>query len=338
MPQLTSFDLRVPLPPAGDAPPGRELAASVYLPDESALAGRPPVLVLLPGNGYSRRYFDLDGPGFSQARHHAASGAVVFAIDHLGTGDSSLPEPAATLAETAAADDAAVNVLVGRLRAGTLDADLPPVSPAAVIGAGHSLGGHILAAVQGRHRTFDGVAVIGASMTCAPIPLRPGTPVPVIPDGTPPEQAALIALGSIDFNWLYHWEEFSAAEAGPDADELASLIAADIAAGLPMRTSAPPWGTLAVPAFGYDMMQPGLMAAEASGIDVPVLIAAGERDGCHPLAGEAAAYATATDISLFTLARSAHMYNFAVTRAVLWNRLDEFVGYVTRARARSRGE
>ena len=102
-----------------------------------------------------------------------------------------------------------------------------------------------------------------------------------------------------------------------------------------MRTSAPPWGTLAVPAFGYEMMQPGLMAAEVRGIDVPVLIAAGERDVCHPLASEAAAYVSATDISLFTLPRSAHMYNFAATRAVLWKRLDEFAGYVTRARTRA---
>jgi hypothetical protein len=53
-----------------------------------------PILFMLPGAGYNRRYFDLDIPGregFSQAEYHAANGMVVIAMDHFGVGDSTKP-------------------------------------------------------------------------------------------------------------------------------------------------------------------------------------------------------------------------------------------------------
>jgi pimeloyl-ACP methyl ester carboxylesterase len=81
------------------------------------------------------------------------------------------------------------------------------------------------------------------------------------------------------------------------------------------------------------MVLPGAAAGEAARIDVPVLLATGERDLCRPPAEELATFKAATDISVFVLPEAAHMHNFAATRALLWERLDEFVTHVTRTNA-----
>jgi pimeloyl-ACP methyl ester carboxylesterase len=321
---VRSFDLRVPVPSA-DGDGKWEIAATVYLPADDALRGRPAALVVMPGGGYSRRYFDLPVPGFSQAKHHAREGTVVVAIDHLGAGDSSVPPmEVTTLPTVAAANHAAVITVLGELRAGTLAPGVPPVDLAAVVGAGQSLGGHALAAMQAGHRTFDGVAMLGSSMAGTTMPVRPGAPEVAVPDDATPEQASLLVLASTDWNWVFHWQDT------PVPPELASLIVADIAAGLPARRAAPEWGSITYPGYGLAMMLPGAMAGEAARLDVPVLLVTGERDVCRPPAEEVATFKAATDISVFVVPRAAHMHNFAATRALLWQRLDEFVTHVTR--------
>jgi pimeloyl-ACP methyl ester carboxylesterase len=97
--------------------------------------------------------------------------------------------------------------------------------------------------------------------------------------------------------------------------------------------TAPAWGSLTYLGFSAVSALPGVVAAEAATIDVPVLLATGERDVCRPPAEEVGAFKAATDISVFVVPRMAHMHNFAVTRALLWARLDEFVAHVTRTRA-----
>jgi hypothetical protein len=77
-------------------------------------------------------------------------------------------------------------------------------------------------------------------------------------------------------------------------------------------------------------MLPGALADEAAVIDVPVLLATGERDVCRAPAEELAMFKAATDVSVFTVRQMAHMHNFAATRTRLWDRLDEFVAHVTR--------
>jgi pimeloyl-ACP methyl ester carboxylesterase len=320
--------------PSGGGQPDWEIAASVYLPADGILPARPAALVALPGAGYARGYFDLPVPGFSQAAHHAGQGTVVIAIDHLGAGASSIPPAeAGTFPAIAAAGHAAVTSVLDGLRRGTLAPGVPAVDLGAVIGAGQSMGGHILATMQASHRTFDGVAFLGASMNGATLPVRPGTPEPVIPDGVTPEEAAFLALMSVDWNWAFHWEAGPAPEPAGAPTDLASLIAADIAAGLPVRQAAPPWGSITVPACAPLAMMPGALAGEAARIDVPVLLAAGERDLCRPMADEVAAFAAATDICVLVVPRMAHMHNFAATRALLWERLDEFIAHVTRSMA-----
>ena len=172
--------------------------------------------------------------------------------------------------------------------------------------------------------------MLGSSLAGTALPARPGAPELVIPDGTTPEQAAPIVLANTDWNWAFHWADGTVADPARPPHDLASLVAADVAGGLPVRRTAPEWGSLTSPGFGASTMQPGAMADEAARIDVPVLLAMGERDVCHPPAEEVGALKTATDISVVVVSQMAHMHNFAATRAQVWERLDEFVAHVTR--------
>jgi hypothetical protein len=282
----------------------------------------------MPGGGYGRRYFDLPAPGYSQAAYHARRGMVVIAVDHLGAGESTVPAAEyTTLPGVAAAGHAAVTAVIARLTAGTLAPGVPPVRLACVVGAGQSLGGHALAVTQAVHRTFDGVAMLGSSMVGTILPRRPGTAEPVIPAGTTPEQAAQLTRAATDWTWAFHWQD------EPLPDELAALIAADIAGGVPARRTAPTWGSLTYPGFGAVSMLPGVVAAEAARIDVPVLLAVAERDVCRSPGEEVSVFTSATDISFFRVPRMAHMHNFSVTRTLLWDRLEEFAAHVARASA-----
>jgi pimeloyl-ACP methyl ester carboxylesterase len=209
---------------------------------------------------------------------------------------------------------------------------LAPVDPACVVGAGQSLGGHAVAAMQAGHRTLDGVAMLGTSMAGSSIPVRPGAPEVVVPAGTTAEQAALHVMASTDWNWVFRWEPVTVADPARLPRDLASLVAADIAGGLPVRQRATEWGSLTYPGYGPSMMLPGAVADVAARIDVPVLLITGERDLCCPPAEEIAMFKAATDISLLAVPQMAHMHNFAATRILPWKRLDEFISEVTRLR------
>jgi pimeloyl-ACP methyl ester carboxylesterase len=240
-----TIELRVPVP-ATDGGADWELAATVHLPDVlagRAAAGTPaggaPVLVAIPGSGYGRHYYDLPEPGYSQAAHHTGRGTIVVALDHLGVGDSSIPPlEVTTMATVTAANDAAVRQILDGLRKGTLDDAVAPVEPTAVIGAGQSMGGFILVAMQAQHRTFDGIVVLGAAMTGTRLPQPPDRPELVYPAGTTPEEAAMMLLAATDWRYAFHYE-----------DVLETLVAADLAGGLPVRETAPAWGSRTSPGW-----------------------------------------------------------------------------------------
>src|SRR6202021_30966 len=119
-----------------------ELAVTVFADADAgsppADAGRPSaesrvVVFASPGGGYTRGYYHLRRP----------------------------PSPLVTLAARAAAADLAARHVLGRLRTGLLRSDLRPLSVAAAIGIGHSLGGMQLIHQQAAFQTFDAMAVLG---------------------------------------------------------------------------------------------------------------------------------------------------------------------------------
>jgi pimeloyl-ACP methyl ester carboxylesterase len=160
---LTRHDLRIDVSGAVGIPDA-EIAATVVAP--SIAAEKPVVAVGFPGGGYSRGYWDIQWPGgYSQAEFHARRGWTLVAVDHLGVGDSSLPDPTVLTFEVlAVANSAATQRIVSMLRSGTLSADaVAPVQNPYVIGVGQSMGGCVSIVAQAAHRTFDALAVLGYS-------------------------------------------------------------------------------------------------------------------------------------------------------------------------------
>jgi pimeloyl-ACP methyl ester carboxylesterase len=123
-----------------------------------------------------------------------------------------------------------------------------------------------------------------------------------------------------DFVYPFHWE-----------DVPRDILDADMAGGYPIRKTAPPWGSLTIPNCVIAMMSPGFVADEAAAIDVPVLLAMGERDTVPTPLDEPAAFRRASDVSVFVVPQMAHMHNFASTRKRLWERFHDWSRMVARA-------
>ncbi|MEJ5975519.1 hypothetical protein WG901_02635 [Novosphingobium sp. PS1R-30] len=285
------------------------LAATVHLPDSPGSSA--PVIVAMPGGGYTRHYFDLREHGYNQAAHHVARGMVVVALDHLRVGESDLPElEAASLAACAAANHAVLRVILERLRGGTLADDLAGIEPVAVIGVGQSMGGHIGLLMQAAHKSFDGLAVLGSSVVSTRLPARDQADA-VCLRGQDDPMTGLSALVGFDFQYAFHWEDV------PER-----FVAADMA-GQRGTGPLPYWRSATTPNAGGGLL-PGHLAGAAAVVTVPILIGMGERDVCQDPLRELAAFMGTSDLALFVAPRMAHMHNFAGSRELLWRRLDAF--------------
>ena len=200
----TRVELKIDLSETPGHPKSGTIAATLHLPDRLE---RPPVLVCMPGAGYNRRYFDLEEPGYSEAEHHVERGTIVVAIDHLGVGDSTVPPPEeARIPDVAEANCAAVAQIVAKLRDGSFTGGRR-VSPSAVIGAGQSMGGFILVAMQAKQRPFDGLVVLGASMVCTQLPApRTGQAIRASGYANSLEAGARMFVET-DWRFAFHWED-----------------------------------------------------------------------------------------------------------------------------------
>ena len=288
---------------------GMETAVTAHLPEGPLEA----LMFAFPGRGYSRRYYDIAGPGlsgYSQASHHAARGVAVIACDHLGVGDSTEPPVQLTLQELAAANQATVEGVLALIRDGALAAG-ERGRPVPVVGAGQSMGGCLLTVQQARHRTFDAIALLGWSGLHAVLPPAPGAPG-ASGSGTPPSRSRRTA----DLRHAFHWE---------DVPEAIAAVDSEWASGDTSRPM-PPWRSAGGPGVSRTLLAPGIVAAEAAAIDVPVLLAMGERDVCPDPHAEPSAYRSSRDVTLYVLPGAAHMHNFASTRALLWDRILAWIG------------
>jgi pimeloyl-ACP methyl ester carboxylesterase len=154
--------------------PNTYIAATIIAPRQ--VSRRPIIAAAFPGGGYSRGYWDIQWlGGYSEAEYHVDRGWLFLAIDHLGVGESSLPDPALLTFECMAnANAAATQAIVSGLRSGTLLESLGPLETPFVIGIGQSMGGCVSIVTQAMQRPFDALAVLGysASHTVLPSPAR----------------------------------------------------------------------------------------------------------------------------------------------------------------------
>ena len=290
------------------------LAATVHVPEDN-LAEAAPVLVCLPGGRYNRHYFDLQEAGYSEAEYHIGQGVVVVAIDHIRVGESDMPPLEETsLAATAEANHAVLQTILNRLEDGSLSPGLPGIHPAAVIGEGQSMGGHIALLMQANHRSFDALAMLGSSATCTRLPGR-NRADDICLLGKSDATEGLARFADFDWRYAYHWEDV------PEYYAAVREVAID-------GTDLPYWRTETSPNAAGSLL-PGHYAEEAARIDVPVLLAMGERDVTQDPLREAAAFISASDRAFLVVPRMAHMHNFAGTRHRLWSRLSAFIVQVT---------
>jgi len=314
------------------------IAASLYLPDPAKLAATPVVLFAAPGGGYSRGYFDLhfEGrSGYSQAEYHAARGTIVVAYDHLGVGDSTTRHNNSLTVEMIAdANHAMVTDVLSHLATGGIRPGFPAIPNACVIGVGQSMGAGVTIVMQGRHRTFNAVAILGVSAIHTQLPQA--TPEAarrsrvnfMFTRATPNEQLSVpnSASNIADFKYPFHWDDLPQ-----------DILDADMQGGYPIRTSAPYFGSATIPVCAVAMNSPGYFTPEAAMIEVPVFIGVGERDVCPNPWAEPSAYWNSKDVSLYVVPRMAHMHNFASSRELLWRRLDRWSAIVSDGVSRRSG-
>jgi len=124
------------------------------------------VFVLVPGATYSREYWDFQyqPDTYSFSRALAQRGYATFAIDRLGTGQSSHPL-SLTITDLVQVD--AVHQVITRLRAAGFDGH--PFSR--ILLAGHSLGSALSIVASGTFHDVDGLVVTGSSHRVNPIKL-----------------------------------------------------------------------------------------------------------------------------------------------------------------------
>lgn len=113
-----------------------------------------PLLFCLPGGGAAKGFFDL-APDHSFARRMNANGFDVLTMDHPGTASNPLPESRAFLKPRVAAD--MINWALGNY----LEQMGSPGRH--VIGVGHSMGGMTQTLIQGRHKPYKAMALLGSS-------------------------------------------------------------------------------------------------------------------------------------------------------------------------------
>jgi pimeloyl-ACP methyl ester carboxylesterase len=230
--------------------------------------------------------------------------------DHLGVGDSSIPGEALNLADLAMANATAATQLLRELRKGVLSSALPPLPGLVALGIGHSYGGLLLTILQARSRVFDGIGLLGWSGVNTVIPCDPAHPrlgdvhTKRVPGLEHPYRSA------------FHW------------DDVPEAIVAEDLEGYPHRLDGSPvpfWACRYMPGGpnGNPEQPPrgAVVAHEAAQIDVPVLVAVGERDVSPDPWAEPGAYRSSTDITLYVAPAMAHAHNFAGTRELLWDRI-----------------
>ena len=301
--------IRVELDVSEVAPAGAKVVvAELLIP--TAVRSPATVLVCLPGGSMSRRYFDLDGGDasgtFSFATHCAYAGFVVALVDHLGVGESSVPDDPWQLTPVVVADAnaAATEQLVRGLRDGDFGVPaLPGVRPVAV---GHSMGGLMAVMQQARHRQFVGLGLLGSS-ACG---LR---------EALNEEEIAALGEGDLSTDTIIRLakKRFGTAIVSPPQP------GSDPSSPARKALSAARSNMLSV--CGLTSMMTGSMRAEFESIDVPIFLGVGEFDIAGPARDIPADFPNSNDISLFVLPEAGHNTNVSRNRVELWDRMSDWV-------------
>jgi hypothetical protein len=298
-----------------------------HLPPAPRRDGRMVVMFAFPGGGAGRGMYCMEAAttlAYSQARWHAERGIVFVSCDHLGTGESSHPDPAllAVPYPLAWANGATV---AGALRLLASDSVCPgfgPVEQPVTIGVGHSMGANLTIVLQAHRQPFHGVAILGYSAFHTALPVPPD--LDPTPPRRPPRQFPAdgrdLQLRDEHFQrsrrYMNRW----------DAEE---------AAAIKMHKWDLPLASRTMPPAANYMNSAGVVTEEASWIETPVFLGFGDRDvGRNPWE-EPRYYWRSRDVTLAVIPRMSHGLNTASTRTMMWERLHHWAEGVARRAAAS---
>jgi pimeloyl-ACP methyl ester carboxylesterase len=298
-----------------------QLAAWLFVPPSIEQQAPLGLLFCLPGGSYTKAYYHLEVEGYplesySFALAMARRGFLVIVLDHLGVGESTHPadDMELTVEVIAQANALVVEQVRTRLAAGSLSSGVPQLPHLPVIGVGHSLGAQLALIQQAHFRSFDALSLLGwtnQAISYAGTEQDLASVTDVETDAHAP--AAEVVNDVIRFKQDPAMMAALRAPMHPFfflPDVPPEVIAADDALAVPIPVGI----TLAA-------SDPGLMPRAAATIHVPLFLSNGVIDVSTNVRTEAAGYTVSPDITLFTLAGSAHCHNFAATRGVLWQRL-----------------
>jgi len=299
----------------GELLPGEgslEVAADIFFP--SRLCSPPTALFCLPGGALTRAYFNLLAQGpesdFSFAAHMVAAGFIVVTLDPLGVGGSTRPRDGfeltpdiLTRANAIAVERIRRDLLAGRI-AGT------PLPQLDTIGIGHSMGAMLTAMQQAQHRTHSAVALFGF-----------GTQGLV--SALSAEEAALAGNPSAARENLVRLARTRSPDPYPEIAPSAQskeLFAGDAAdrRGVEALKRA---RTHLLLTPGLFSMIPGSTAPECAQIDVPVLLAVGDRDIAGPPQQIPASFPGSPDVTLLVLPKTGHCHFLFDSRGRFFERV-----------------
>ncbi len=287
---MKSTDMMLDVTDAAEIGETVEIAATLHLPDDWDENGEHLVFAI-HGGGYSRIYWDppFADESYSFARWFCNRGKAVLAIDMLGMGESTRPEPEnklsrAIIARAHAAALAQVSQELGR--------------KVSVTGIGHSMGGMMIISQAAAHPVFDRVAVLGWANE--PMVLE-DTDVKTL-------QADLIPNGYLatprePMRKLFYW---------PDVP--LSLIEADEA-----HASTTP------ATMGIAALTPGIVHEDSASIAAPVVVVQSTIDTSPNPELEPGYFKAAASTELQIVNDAAHCQNFAGTRISHWQALDSWI-------------
>ncbi|HEX4226246.1 MAG TPA: alpha/beta fold hydrolase [Pseudonocardiaceae bacterium] len=290
------------------------IAADIFTPSYSA---RPIVLCCLPGGGISRTYWDLlvpDDESYSFALWMVRRGITVVALDHAGTGESTLPDgPTPLLGQVVEANDTAFRLLCEEISEIGIGGGRIP-NPAR-IGVGHSMGALLTIRQQAAHHTYDALALHGFSLAGLPAVLPPEI-LDAVGDGAPDDE--LIA-------------ELTLRMFGSPYPMIGVVNDGTKEPTDPARVALVRAGTRLLGAGGLLSLLPGNVADAAAAVRVPVLLLNGDRDpliGQHPV--DPVQFGASTAFTSRLLPDAGHNHNVATSRELFWAELLRWAGALHR--------
>jgi pimeloyl-ACP methyl ester carboxylesterase len=295
---MRSIDLCIDVATATGLEGDVSVAATLHLPQSLPVDAPVELYVAVHGGGHTRGYWHLDYagfPGYSYAEFVTGQGRALLAIDLLGMGGSTQPQPETLLSRLKVA--AASHHVTSWVARGLQDGIWARAPRVVITGIGHSIGGMMVITQQAEHRSFERLAVLGWANQRL-----------VLGGMDPADLAASIEPGYL---------------AAPRQEMRPFFYGPDVPLGLIEVDEA--HCSLTPACLGRDALLPGIVHAAAASITTPVFLMYGSTDTSPDPINEVPFFRSSPDVTLMVLADTAHCHNLARRRRVLWNRFEGWV-------------